>query len=135
MYTRHGPNLPATHNAGKLPIDEMFVSDTIEIKRAGYLEHSHSSGDHRPVWVDVTKRSTIGTNLPPITSFSARKLKCTDPRVVEKYNDKLKELLITQGYMQRLEKLVLSIEGSLSGKQAKEYEALDKIRAKAMKDA
>ena len=135
MYTRHGPDLPATHNAGKLPIDEMFVSDTIEIKRAGYLEHGHSSGDHRPVWIDVTKRSTIGTNLPPITSFSARKLKCTDPRVVEKYNDKLKELLIAQGYMQRLEKLVLSIEGSLSDKQAKEYEALDQIRSKAMKDA
>ena len=55
VHSKHGYNLPATHNAGSLPIDEIFLSSTIELKNSGYLEHSHSSGDHRPVWVDVTK--------------------------------------------------------------------------------
>ena len=119
VHSKHGYDLPATHNAGSLPIDEIFLSSTIELKNSGYLEHGHSSGDHRLVWVDVTKKSTIGDKLPPITTFQARKLKCTDPRVVDRYNQLLKRYLMKERYMQRLEKLVLAVKKVMTKPQSK----------------
>ena len=101
-FVRHGPDLPATHNAGKLPIDEIFVSETLEYKKCGYLEHGHSSGDHRALWVDITYTSALGDKLPTLTTFEARKLKCHDPRIVERYNTLLKVLLMHENFMQRL---------------------------------
>ena len=45
--SRHGTNLPATHNNGSKPIDEIFVSSTLSIVAAGYLEHGSALSDHR----------------------------------------------------------------------------------------
>ena len=52
-----------TYNGGKDPIDEIFVSITLDVKKAGYLEHGSSQGDHRPIWIDLDKHLALGTVL------------------------------------------------------------------------
>ena len=54
-------------------------------------------GDHRTVWVEVSKVSMLGSKLPPVTTFAARRLKCTDPRLIARYNQKLDELFKQNG--------------------------------------
>ena len=75
MSSIHGENLPETHNNGSHPIDDIFVSQTLEIHAAGYLEHGATLSDHRPIWVDITKQSMIGTKSKLSPTFAARKLK------------------------------------------------------------
>ena len=65
------------------------------------------------------KKLTIGDKLPPIMTFQARKLKCTDPRVVDRYNQLLKRYLMKERYMQRLEKLVLAVKKVMTKPQSK----------------
>ena len=36
---KHGSKGPATHNRGSLPIDEIFVSSTLQVIAAGYLSY------------------------------------------------------------------------------------------------
>ena len=98
---RHGPNLPATHNSGKESIDEIFVSSTINVEQCGYLEHGQLVGDHRPLWIEISKMSMLGAKLPNMTTYSARRLKCNDPRLVARYNRKLDELLQQNGIYNR----------------------------------
>ena len=131
-YEKHGPNLPATHNTGKDPIDEIFVSSTLQVEKCGYLEHGQLVGDHRPVWVEITKNSMLGSKLPPLTTFSARRLKCNDPRLVTRYNKKLDELFNENGIYNRASKLLKKFCVPLSQAQQEEYEKIDKIRCSCM---
>ena len=85
---------PETYNGGRLPIDEIFISSTLSLKHAGYLEHGSSNGDHRPLWVDIHKQSALGDKFPDLPCFQARRLKCSDPRIVKKYSKILNEFYL-----------------------------------------
>ena len=136
VASRHGRNLPATHNNGSLPIDEIFCSDTLQLVASGYLEHGSSLSDHRPIWVDINKTSMIGSKSTLKPTFEARKLKTNDPRVVNKYIKILREQLDNDNVLQRAATLNKSISDNiLSTQQRIEYEELDKLRTKAMKVA
>lgn len=78
-------NCPSKHERGKVRIDYMFVSPSIQIKRAGYLPFSKLPGDHRAIWMDVELKDVIGHNPPALSMATARRLKLQDPRVVRKY--------------------------------------------------
>ena len=60
VITKHGDKGPETYNRGSNPIDEIFVSSSLVIQKAGYLEHGEGAGDHRPIWIEVTKQSALG---------------------------------------------------------------------------
>ena len=93
IISKHGEKAPATYARGSKPIDEIFISESLDIQSCGYLTHGESLGDHRPIWVDLNKESALGAKLPPIPSFKARRLKCKDPRIVERYNMLLEKYL------------------------------------------
>ena len=135
IATVHGKNLPPTHNNGSVPIDEIFVSRTININAAGYLEHGSTLSDHRPIWIDVTKQSLIGTKSKLSPTFAARKLKTNDPRIVNNYLNKLHSLLNENKVVQRAERLARWVNGPLSQAQIEEYEELDRLKTKAMEAA
>ena len=135
ISTLHGPDLPATHNKGSKAIDEIFVSTSLQVQGAGYLEHGLTLSDHRPIWIDITKASMVGTNSKLAPTFAARKLKTNDPRVVDRYLLTLHELLNQHKVTQRAERLSNWINGSLTEAQKKEYEDLDKIKTWAMEQA
>ena len=137
MSSRFGKNLPPTHNNGSYAIDEIFVSSTLQIHAAGYLEHGSSLSDHCPLWFDITKNSMIGFNSKLKPTYASRKLKNDDPRVVSRYLIKLQEILEGHNVFERLDRLFQSINHNqeLLQTQADEYEEMDKIRTLAMKTA
>ena len=89
MQSKHGKSLPPTYNNGSKAINEIFISSTLQITNVGYAQFGSTMGDHRPVWLDVTKATALGANLHRPTSRKARRLRCKDPRVVERYNQLL----------------------------------------------
>ena len=131
----HGKDLPETHNNGSKPIDEIFVSKTLQVQKAGYLAHGATLSDHRPIWIDLTKSSMIGTKSKLSPTFAARKLKTNDPRVVDRYLKQLKKLLSVHKVVERAERLANWVNGELTEAQKLEYEDLDKIKTWAMEEA
>ena len=131
----HHENAPATFARGSYPIDEIFVSSSLEIKACGYLEQSRNAGDHRPVWIEVTQADALGINPPPVTSYAARSLKTNDPRIVSKYNKVLEEQFEINGVYNRALNLYNNYSIPLTPTQCAEYDRLDQDRDKAMKYA
>ena len=130
--TKHGENGPGTYSRGSKPIDEIFVSSTLQIVQCGYLAHGEAAGDHRPIWVDFTKVSAFGSKLQDTPSYQARRLKCNDPRIVDRYNRLLLQELRDQKMFSRLEELYKNFTVPLSNAQILELEQLDTIRFNAM---
>ena len=93
ISSRHGNELPETHNNGTKPIDEIFLSSTLGITAAGYLEHGRALSDHRPIWVDLNRDTVLGVKPSLAPTYSARRLKTNDPRVVDKYVNELRRIL------------------------------------------
>ena len=129
---KHGSKGPATHNRGSLPIDEIFVSSTLQVIAAGYLSYGECGSDHRPLWVDITKTSALGARLPEIPSFQARRLKCRDPRIVDRYNRTLEEFLRRNNVFSRIQKLYSSFQNPLTSDQINELEDIDNLRVEGM---
>ena len=133
----HGSAGPETFNRGSKPIDELFVSSSIQVASAGYLSHGDGLGDHRPIWIEVTKNSSLGAKLPPIAKFSGRRLKMKDPRIVNRYLRLFEDACNKHHLFARTTSLFQSITPfePLTKAQEEEYEKLDALRVKAMKNA
>ena len=135
IQQKHGKNLPPTYNRGRKPIDEIFCSSTLHIVSAGYSEFGSTKGDHRPLWIDISKATAIGTQLPIPGVNKPKRLRCKDPRIVERYNYALHEELQKHGVYHRVHRLLQSFHTPLTPKEEREYEKLDQLRAEAMKKA
>lgn len=132
ITNKHGNSGPGTHNRGSDPIDEIFISQTLQVTKAGYLAHGEGIGDHRAIWIDITKASALGEKLPELPSYRARRLKCHDPRTVKRYNKLLEDYLRKYGVFDRIYDLSSRVTNPLTEKDIVELEKLDKIREKCM---
>ena len=135
VQQRHGTNLPPTYNRGKKPLDEVFCSSTLEVTLSGYGVFGHTKGDHRPVWLDITTSSALGTSIQKVGTQSPKRLRCKDPRIVKKYNYVLHQELDRHGAYHRAHRLLQTFHNPLTKKEATEFEKLDEIRVAAMKTA
>jgi hypothetical protein len=102
---QHGTQGPETFSGGSMPIDEIFCSSSLQVQAAGYLQHGQATGDHRPIWIDVTTDSFLGADRQPLPSYKARRLKCQDPRIVVKYNTVCSNLLQTTATINHVQEL------------------------------
>ena len=68
-----GPG-PKTWFRGKESIDGIWISNDLVCKGTSYLPFHADLGDHRPVCIDLTISSVLGTNLPKIVPTKARRL-------------------------------------------------------------
>ena len=81
----HAPaSPPATQNtkANRVPIDDMWVTPSVEVTRAGYCPFDGAStmaSDHRMMWVELDNSSILGKHLPSSHKSKASKVKSTDP--------------------------------------------------------
>ena len=133
IINAHGNEGPETYNRGRKPIDEIFITSTLEISACGYLEHGKGLSDHRPLWIDITKISALGAKLPDIPTYQARRLKCQDPRIVNKYNNTLEQNSLKGRIFIRLHNnLYNSYVIPLSQEQIEELEDKDRVREDAM---
>ena len=81
-----------------------------------------------PLYIDVELSSVLGSELPPPTTYIARRLKCEDPRVVRAYNRAFKRFLINKGLDFDAHKLADRIQRPLSSHNQVEYERIDGLR-------
>ena len=132
---RHGDNGPETYSRGSNPIDEIFVSASLNITSCGYLDYGNTLGDHRPIWIDIKKNTALGSKLPNLPNHQARRLKTTDPRVVKKYNDYLEKYCISNNLYLRAKNLFVNHSTPLSKENELEYEKIDKIKSCGMVQA
>ena len=127
--------MPPTYTRGRRPIDEIFVSTTLEVVQAGYGEFGTMAGDHGPIWIDISKHTAIGTQLPTPAHRIPKRLRCKDPRLVEKYNFILHQELDKNGVFHQAHRLLQQFHTPLLISEEKEFEKLDKLREKAMRYA
>ena len=128
--------LPASYVNGKDPIDSIWVSANVEIVRSVSLPFDQGVGDHRPIMIDVSTTSVMGTSVPPTPSVRARKLKLGDPRIIKKYLDLLRKFYNNNDFYTKVYALSrLKIEYPIQPQVAIAYEQLDSIRTRGMKYA
>jgi hypothetical protein len=104
---KHGyDEAPNTYQRSKKsPIDGIFVSPHLRASAARYLSFGKLMGDHRGLWMDFPVELLFGYN-PPSSNFSgARRLKLSDPRVVERYTALLHEACEEHNLYQRMHNL------------------------------
>ena len=128
-------NAPATFSNGSYPIDDIFVSSSLDVTACGFLEHGLNNGDHRPVWLELDKVDAMGSLMPSVERYETRRLKLNDPRIIAKYNSILEEQFEKMNIYQRCLNLYNSMGNTLTNEQCIEYDLLDRYREKAMKIA
>ena len=60
---------PATHNRGKKAIDEIFISSSIKVNRAGFLGHGALPTDHRLAWIQIPTEAIFGAKAKGVRDF------------------------------------------------------------------
>ena len=90
IIERHGLKGPPTHRVGAVPIDGMFVTSDLLHCPSQYVSNF---SDHLALMMDIPVITALGHKVPPIIRPAARRLQCRDPRVVERYNLTLRQLL------------------------------------------
>ena len=132
VTTAHGKQGPPTYNRGSVPIDGLFVSRTLRGLKCGY---DGFVWDHRLLWIEVPLTIAFGHDVPPIVAVKARRLKCEDPRVVNRYLEAYRADIIKFGMME----LAINLQERASvipEHQVKNlYDVLDHMRVMAVLEA
>ena len=81
------------------------------------------------------KTLALGSKLPLLPHYQARRLKMKDPRIVKTYTESLNAYLTDNGFFSRLAHLSQEYTVPLTPNQEKEYEKLDIIRQIGMTKA
>ena len=122
MYLLPGPK---TYFRGKDAIDDIWVSEEIETSAAAYLPFDPELGDHRPVAVNISKKSLLGTQGPRIKPPAARRLNSKVKRIRQKYIDRLEEQFRRHRVLEKLTELEVQAKKEELSTEAKE--ALEKL--------
>ena len=96
---------PATHqmNTKREPIDGIFVTKGIGVLKAGYLPFGEGGqSDHRALWIELEANRVLGMTVSDMKKIQPRRLTCSIPSLVSKYNTKLKEELKKEKLMEEL---------------------------------
>ena len=124
---KHGQG-PSTHfrNTKSVPIDGIWHTPEIQVRKASYLPFDFVVGDHRPVVVDFSQASILGVNLPRVVASEARRLNSKIDRVREAYIDRLEESFQESRILERLREIKRTATYPLSKEAADALEKIDK---------
>jgi len=88
IQSLHGPSLVPTHKHGRKAIDGIFLNKTsLSGTKGGFLAFREVTiSNHRAVWLDIPTANFGMDQEQPIQRPAGRRLKCQDPRIVQKYN-------------------------------------------------
>jgi len=126
---QHGPNGPNTHNWGQNSIDAIFLPmDIIKSVNYGYLAFGEGiPSNHHVVWINIPLAALGWFQTLELVPIRARRLKCTDPHIIIRYNKVLQEKINLHNLTQWIETLTSQtrVNHHLTQKQQWEYEAID----------
>jgi len=83
VTSRHGLTGPLTYQGGSKSTDALWITPTLLGLQCGYLKFVPWF-NHCCLWIDIPTAVAFGHDLPPIVSARARRLKCQDPRVMDR---------------------------------------------------
>jgi hypothetical protein len=132
-------NAPQTYKFGKDPIDGLFATPLVQCVGAGYCGFDEGvqskRSEHRCLWFDVVISTIFGHKMPPIIRPPARRVKCNDPRIVNRFNDLYLHHLVEHKLHQRAFALEIQASYPLAPTLQKEAEDLDLLRMDDIKHA
>jgi hypothetical protein len=102
---------PATQNQNmsRTPIDGIWVSGCINISAGGYLPFGDACpSDHRMIWIEIQFSIALGQRPPDIVKIRPQRLKTSNPRLVAKYNTRVKKTMRESGFRKRFESFKVS---------------------------
>ena len=140
---RHGDPVPATYvrKNCRRRIDYMLCSEGVlkNVRAMGIAneQYDQTIGDHRPQYVDIDVQSLLQLNVHDIGTPTARKLRSTDPKCVEKYLLKASENFVNHNIFRRIEILWEELEGqtTMTEIQQQKYEAIDRDVQRSCRNA
>ena len=125
---KHGNDAPGTHINGTHPIDGIFTTRSVSIQSGGYCSFDQGvqgkRTDHRCLWIDVRITTVFREKMPPLMKFCGRRVKTTDPRIVERFNSHYKKFVIKHQMAQRIFRLEQSVTCPISDQHQQEAETL-----------
>ena len=92
-------SLSATHNKNgeREPIDSIWATKEVIVIGAGYSAFGDGcESDHRLLWADFTHSTILGKEDPKTYQASTRQLRASNPRLVRRYNPKIKSMLMKE---------------------------------------
>ena len=132
VHSRNPGQGPPTHFRGSQPIDGIWVTPDVEVCGAAYLPFDACLGDHRPVLVDVSMKSFLGSNMPRIVPAAARKLTSKVGRIRQKYIDDVEKAFKAHGIFENLLRLQDQATYPVKEDVRKALEAIDQLVVKIM---
>ena len=108
------------------------MSNKIEVFSAAYLPFDKDLGDHRPVAVDISMNSLIGTNRPKVQPHRARRLNSSVKRTRQACVDKLEESYRRKNVLARLEAMEKQADFLARKEVSEMLEILDKEMTELM---
>jgi endonuclease/exonuclease/phosphatase family metal-dependent hydrolase len=101
-HSRLSPPATNDKNNSRIPIDGIWASQELKVNAAGYLPFGEGcKSDHRLLWADFSYHTVFGRETPKTYHVPAKKLRSDDPRLVKRYNRKVKAALNREGLIKQ----------------------------------
>ena len=128
LIQRHGPGPPTyVHSPSGHAIDGLYCTSALgSTIRGGYFEMGVGiyKADHRCLWIDIPYTAALGSSIPAFVRPIARRLRCHDPRIVQRYNN-----FVYEAYQSKPEFLDVvqhfDTPGVVTDSTARKYDAMD----------
>jgi hypothetical protein len=99
------------------------------------LAFARCPGDHRFAILDIKTDALVGDNILKVVRPVARRLSCSIPDAVRKYNQLLGEFATTHDLLPSLHRLYSARQGDFTPAQAECLQGLDVLRSQGMRYA
>jgi hypothetical protein len=106
LEKHHDQSPPATQNRNtkRQPIDGIWVSSSLKISAGGYLPFGDACpSDHRMLMIEIQYSVAFGQRPQEIDKLKPKRLKTSDPRLVKKYNLRVKKAMRDTGFRKKYE--------------------------------
>ena len=133
----NGRPVPPTYSGGSKPIDGVFISRTIQVEATGMLGFGEGiTSDHRCLWIDIDPRVIGCRKQAETVPARARRLQHRNPRTVQRYLSKWREISNSTNLPGRVCDLYDEVNrNGWSANSARVYEQLDLERIQGMLEA
>ena len=136
IHERHGQDAPPTYKSGKVPIDGIFASRSVNCTLGGYASFDEGvqgkRADHRCLWIDVQLESVFGHKMPPLIRYAQRRVKTNDPRITSRFNRLYRSFLLERNMPFRALNLESQATYPLSPIHCLEAEKLDELKVEGV---
>ena len=139
IHDKHGEEAPGTYIDGQVPIDGIFATCSIIIKRGGYASFEQGvqgqRTDHRCLWIDIPTEMLFGSKTPPLMPFNGRRVKSNHPKIANRFNNCYKVFAIQNKLPQKIYQLEAEVLFPIAAEQRERAETIAHLRAQGIQYA